>query len=213
MTDLSGKKIGKLTVISPVRIRDKKGRSRVWWNCHCDCGKDCLIRASALTRTKERQKSCGCMLASFGGTKHGLYHTRLHKTWSNMKTRCFNPNCKRYMDYGGRGITVCDEWKNDFLVFYKWAINNGYSDELTLDRINNDGNYEPSNCRWAEPFTQRINRRDVHLITYNGETLTAKEWSKRIGGNEHLVSYRLRAGWDEIKAITTPPTKRRKFYG
>ena len=211
--DLSGKQFGKLTVVSIAeRKRDRGGASRIWWKCKCECGNECVIRASALTKKTGFQQSCGC-LRHKGNPKHGLYHTRLHKIWSNMKTRCLNPNSPRYKDYGGRGITICEEWQEDFISFYSWAIEHGYREDLTIDRINNDGNYEPSNCRWADSFMQRRNRKDTHLISYNGETLTAKEWSKKIGGNDHLVGYRLRAGWDEIRAITTPPTKRRKCNG
>jgi len=208
MTDLTGKKIGKLTVISPIRIRDSKGASRVWWNCRCECGNECVVRASVLLKKKDYQKSCGCMLASYGGMKHGLYHSRLHKVWANMKSRCFNPNLPRYKDYGGRGITMCKEWADDFMAFYEWAIANGYADDLTIDRIDNDGNYCPENCRWATMKEQRHNRKDVHLITYNNETLSAKEWSLRLGGGATLVGYRLRNGWDVVKAITTPPRKK-----
>jgi hypothetical protein len=107
-------------------------------------------------------KSCGCYKkrrTSEANKKHGLWSTRLYKIWGDIKSRTLNPKNKRYSDYGGRGITICDDWKNDFMSFYNWAMSNGYSDELSIDRINNDGNYEPSNCRWTTPTIQSRNQR------------------------------------------------------
>lgn len=98
--------------------------------------------------------------------KHGKKNTRLYRIWLQMKNRCFNIRTNRYKDYGGRGITVCDEWKNDFTKFYDWSILNGYQENLTIDRIDNDGNYEPSNCRWVTVKIQNRNSRSNHLITF-----------------------------------------------
>lgn len=109
--------------------------------------------------------------------KHNLRYSRLYNIWRHMKQRCYNSNNKKYERYGKRGITVCEEWLNDFKAFYDWSMSNGYKDDLTIDRINNDGNYEPSNCRWVNLKTQANNRSTNILITHDGETHNIKEWS------------------------------------
>jgi len=114
---------------------------------------------------------------------HGLRKHRLYNIWSKAKDRCFNPKCKSYNQYGGRGIYMCEEWRNSFLNFYKWAINNGYSDELSFDRQNVDGHYQPENCRWVAPHQQNYNQRKSINITYNGETLPLKVWAKKLNIN------------------------------
>lgn len=111
--------------------------------------------------------------------------------WRGIKLRCYNKNSKRYKDYGGRGVAVCDKWKNDFMNFYDWAINNGYSDNLTIDRINNEGNYEPNNCRWVTIKQQSRNRRSNRNITINGETHCLSEWCEILGLNYKKVSARI----------------------
>lgn len=140
-----------------------------------------------------------------GERKHGLNETRIYKTWVRMKVRCYNQNHDRYKNYGGRGITVCDEWKNDFKKFYEWAMKNGYSDDLTIDRIDVNGNYEPSNCRWITNKEQCNNRRNNHFITYNGKTQTVSEWAEEIGLDYNTLLVRInRLHWDIEKALTTP---------
>ena len=137
--------------------------------------------------------------------KHGLKHTRQYRIWLQMKNRCFNKNTSRYKDYGGRGITVCDEWRNDFKAFYDWSMSNGYSDDLTIDRINNDGDYEPNNCRWVTMKVQNRNSRNCHTLTYNGETHTVTEWAEKLGVSRHLISNRINAyGWSVEDALTKP---------
>lgn len=134
--------------------------------------------------------------------------SRLYKSWAHMKERCHNPTCHDYRNWGGRGITVCDAWKNDFLAFKEWALSNGYREGLTIDRINNDGNYEPSNCRWATRREQSNNRRGLHYITYKGETKTISEWSRVTGIAMTTLYMRLtKYGWSIEKTIETPLIK------
>lgn len=137
--------------------------------------------------------------------KHGLRYHPLYNILRNIKSRCYNQNDPSYKNYGGRGITVCEEWKKDISVFYNWAIKNGYKRGLELDRINNDGDYEPSNCRWATRIQQANNKRTNRYITYNNETHTLREWSKILNINCFTLRSRVCLyGWSIEKAFTTP---------
>lgn len=136
--------------------------------------------------------------------KNGDSYTRLYTIWVDMKDRCFNKNGKAYRNYGQRNITVCDEWKHNFRSFKQWALSNGYTDKLTIDRINNDGNYEPSNCRWVDNIVQQNNKRNNHYITYKGETKTLSQWSKIIGIPKDTLRRRIvNLKWSIDKALTT----------
>lgn len=112
--------------------------------------------------------------------KHGLRHDPLYSVWANMKNRCYNKNDPHYERWGGRGITVCKEWRNNFKLFYDWAVANGYRKGLTLDRIDNNGNYEPSNCRWSTIKEQNRNKRNVKFIEYNGKSQLLEEWANEL---------------------------------
>ena len=158
-----GDKFGRLTVIKQVAShRTSCGRIQRKVLCQCVCGNQKEIVFNYLMNGKTT--SCGCyrieltIRKGHNNRKHGQKGTRIYNIWIGRKQRCFDVNSKDYSAYGGRGIKVCDEWLNDFQSFYNWTISNGYSDELSIDRINNDGNYEPSNCRWATAQQQRLNQ-------------------------------------------------------
>lgn len=141
-----------------------------------------------------------------GWYKHGGTGTRLYSCWATMKYRCHNTNAQGYKRYGGRGINVCDEWANSFLQFKEWALNNGYADNLTIDRIDNNKGYSPENCRWATAKEQGRNRGDNRLLTLNGETKTLIEWAEIAGiGVATLHSRLFKHGWSLEKSLTTPP--------
>lgn len=207
--DLTGKKFGKLTVIERVPKDICPGTSGgVLWRCKCECGNIKEIRSTDLTRRKF--PNCGCYthellcLKHHDPTTHGYRYTRLYRIWTNMKSRCYNVNHKSYEGYGGRGITVCEEWKNDFVEFKNWAIENGYRDDLTIDRIDNDGDYKPNNCRWVTMREQSNNRRSTKLITYNGETHSEAEWARILGAERNVIHDRLKKGWSIERTLSTP---------
>lgn len=186
--DLTGQRFGRLVVIK------EAGRSsdgHIQWICKCDCGKTTVATSNNLR--KGRIVSCGCNKKE-KATRHGQWGTRIYKIWSNMIQRCTNPNAKFYNRYGGRGITVCQEWQENFQAFYDWAMANGYQEGLEIDRINNDGNYEPNNCRWVTHAENCNNMRKNKTITCNGETHTIAEWAEKTGLTYKTIAYRLRVG-------------------
>ena len=195
-----GKRFGMLVVIG---LEHKK---RAWyWKCRCDCGNEITTLAGNVKQGLS--KSCGCVRrekAKTRMTKHGYGGTRIYQTWQNMKQRCYNPNNGWYPEWGGRGICVCDEWVNNPSAFVEWANANGYEDGLTIERIDVNGNYEPSNCRWIPNEEQAWNRRNSRLITYRGETKCLSEWCKVLGVDERAVRARLNRGMDFGVAVTMP---------
>jgi len=188
MQDLTGQQFGRLKVIKRILPNDKWNDTR--WLCKCQCGNRKIITRHSLHKGT---KSCGC-LHKEKITTHGLYHTRIHKEWEGIKARCNNPNDTAFKDYGGRGIKVCNEWNEDFLKFYNWAMDNGYKDNLTIDRINVNGNYEPSNCRWANMTTQQRNRRDSVYVTINGITMHLLEWAEKYNIKKQTIITRYYKG-------------------
>lgn len=130
--------------------------------------------------------------------------TRLFRIWSGIKRRCFTTTDYHYKWYGARGISMCDEWKNSFQTFYNWAISNGYQEDLSIDRVDNNGNYEPSNCRWVTHAEQMRNQGTNIMLTYNGKTLCAMDWSKEIGMSDATIRYRKKHGWSDERTLTEP---------
>lgn len=175
--DLLGDRYGRLTVVAYDGKRKRKSTTgyKHYWLCKCDCGNEKVVEAYSLKTG--RISSCGCLCIE-RHTKHNMRHTRLHEVWHSMKNRCKNPSHVAYSDYGGRGIKVCEEWQ-DFIPFMEWALNNGYSDELTIDRIDVNGDYEPTNCRWATMKEQGNNRRNNRRVTYHGISYTISELSDK----------------------------------
>lgn len=207
--DLTGQRFYRLLVVSRAESND-----RPRWNCVCDCGNKVVLTTESLLGGT---KSCGCYRREWAratNTKHGGCRRsgkdRLYGVWNMMKQRCNDPNCKAYKDYGGRGISVCDEWNESYSAFREWAIANGYDNsakhgKCTIDRIDNSKGYEPGNCRFADAKTQSRNRRSNRVITHNGETLTLAEWSERTGLYQMTIYNRIRSGWTVEEALTTKP--------
>lgn len=200
-----GMRFSRLVVLGAVfRVRIRYFQLLHYVVCQCDCGK---VIATQLERLHSgRAKSCGCYhraAVSAASKTHGLSKTRLHTTWLGMRCRCNNPNAPWYRIYGGRGIRVCEEW-NSFESFREWALSNGYADDLTIDRINNDGNYEPNNCRWTTTRTQANNRSNNVFVSAFGERKTLSEWSvdSRCTVSRSTIEDRIRRGVDAEIAIT-----------
>lgn len=188
--DLTGMKFGRLTVVKLAEPSPQKKHRGKRWECVCDCGNTTVARADSL-KSKHKSsgvKSCGCFQEESRRkaiTKHGYCGTRLYSEWANMKSRCWYSSHQSYSNYGGRGITICDEW-HDFEPFKNWALKNGYTDNLTLDRINNDGNYEPSNCRWITASEQGHN---VRPYKKNTTGVLGVRFRKEVGKNGKYYAF------------------------
>lgn len=191
---LEGQQFGRLTAL--YRLHNTKGRTK--WLCVCECGN--LVEVKENNLLQGGSKSCGCSRKHIN-IKHGKTNTRLFITWQNIKNRCYNNCNNEYKNYGARGIAVCNEWVHDFMAFYNWAMNNGYDDNLTIDRINENGNYEPNNCRWVTMKQQQRNKRSNHTITINGETHCLSEWCDILGLNYSTVKSRIQRNWSIEKAL------------
>ena len=186
--NLVGQRFGRLVVIE----RDKERNTRkTYYYCRCDCGTVKSIRADSLKCGAIR--SCGCLkleqdrINLEANHSHKQSGTRLYEIWQGIKKRCYNPHEPRYARYGGRGVAVCDEWKNDFSAFYEWAVGSGYNDTLTIDRIDNDGDYCPNNCRWASQETQARNRSNNIKIMIGNSTRTLTEWCEIFDLNFEMI--------------------------
>ena len=177
------------------------------WNCICDCGKTKILRGNTLLT--KNTKSCGCLRIDTYKhpifTTHGLSSGRIYEQWKGIKKRCYNSKGKQYKDYGGRGINVCDDWKNSFLLYFKWAMENGYSETLSIDRINNENDYCPENCKFSTSKEQNNNKRNNINITINGIIKTVPEWSEYSGVGKEAIYYRYYKGiigQDLLKPVT-----------
>lgn len=190
--NLVGLRFGKLTVLSE-SIKNKSGHIK--WLCKCGCGNEKIIDGHSLRSGKT--KSCGCYASQKTkerNYKHGYCKERLYKIWWGIKMRTCNEKRREYKYYGGRGIIMCDEWLNNYLAFRKWAISNGYKDNLSIDRIDVDGNYCSDNCRWTDNETQANNMTTNHLLKFNGRTQNITQWSKELGINRLTISARVNRG-------------------
>ncbi len=194
-----GKKFNMLTVLEECNERDK--RNKIMYKCQCDCGNIVIVNGNNLR--SGNSKSCGCLnhKPNKHNFKHGKIRTRLYRIHHGMKDRCYNINGRDYNTYGHRNIVVCDEWLNDFMNFYNWAINNGYKDNLTIDRIDVNGNYEPSNCRWVDMKTQQNNKRNNIILTYNGKTQTLTQWVNELDLEYSTVKGRHYRGWSDKECL------------
>lgn len=204
--DLTNRRFGRLLVIERAGSHvSAGGQTKPLWLCLCDCGKTVLVQSARLKRGT--CQSCGCYHDDVRHTAtktHGGSGERLYTIWIAMKRRCEKSSCDAYRYYGERGIKVCAEW-HSYAAFREWAMNNGYDDSLSIDRIDNSLGYEPSNCRWAETKQQANNqRRNVH-ITFDGETKTRTQWADALGVSGNLLRDRMaRYGWSADRAISEP---------
>lgn len=200
--DLSGQRFGMLTVLrrGPNKVRGETSESG--WVCRCDCGGENHVAKSDLIRGKVR--SCRCIMGK--NHTHGMFGTRVYKVWVGMIQRCHNPKDRGWRNWGGRGIVVCERWRHSFENFY--SDMGAPAPGLSLDRIDNDGNYEPGNCRWVTAKEQQRNRRGNVFVDLRGEKKPVSAWAEEFGMDAELVRGRLYRGWDVERALTTPPDPR-----
>lgn len=208
--DLTGATCGRWTVVAYSHSKDRI----TYWHCVCSCGKTAVVNGMSLR--SGRSQSCGCLhrerqatrLHKHGHAKPGNWHP-LYTIWAQMKSRCYSTTARGYANYGGRGVTVCDRWRESFEAFLA-DMGDRPSPEHTLDRYpNNDGNYEPGNCRWATPAQQQRNKRNNRLLTCGGKTLCVQEWAELLGVRPNNIMTRLRLGWTAEEALAIPYRKYR----
>ena len=204
--DLTRRRFGRLVVLGPIeRVHYGKGSTQIKWLCECDCGTQTRVYAQCLRRGES--KSCGCYkidAAREAQTVHGLYGTPEYVIWGNMKSRCFIKSNPNYVKYGERGILMCERWHRSFEAFLA-DMGPRPSPSHSIDRIDNDGNYEPGNCRWATPIEQANNSRINLVIEAFGRKQTCAQWARELGMREKLLRYRIAVlGWNAEKALSTP---------
>lgn len=201
--DLSGQRFGRLVVLN--RSKNLGPRGEVYWFCRCDCGTERPLRASSLR--SGRAKSCGCYHRE-RVTLHGMTSSATFKSWESMLQRCLNPHAPDYARYGGRGIKVHAKWITSFDTF---LADMGLRPEgATLDRIDNNGDYQPGNCQWSTASRQARNRRSTPMLTWQGATLSHADWAERTGIPSKVIGWRLSRNWPPEKALTTPVARRPK---
>ena len=194
--DLTGRKFDMLTVLS--QTPPETGRHGMIYECECECGARLRVRSKSL---KEGQKSCGCIV----GENHGDSYSEEYRTWQGMISRCHNPNSPHFKGYGARGISVCDDWRESYMMFLG-NVGRRPSDRHSIGRIDNDGNYEPGNVRWETREQQHNNTRANVWIEYDGKRLTCAQWERHVGLPTGMIASRLARGWTGMRAITTPDT-------
>lgn len=203
--DIAGQKFGRLTVIRYLDVTERTQKNRNWL-CKCDCGNYTTANASILKNGTTR--SCGCLSAERSKLprKHGMAKTRIWNIYQGMVRRCNDEHSHAYKDYGGRGIAICPEWLGDDGIkrFFEWSFKNGYKDDLEIDRIDVNGNYEPSNCRWATSKQQNRNRRDNIRIEYNGKTQSLPDWCDELSLEYNMIYLRYKRGWSAERMFTQP---------
>lgn len=205
MIDLVGQRFGRLLVLNRSESNSKSGNAM--WVCRCDCGNITTVIGSKLR--SHHTKSCGCL--KMNEIANGHSRERVYRTWRGMHQRCYNPKHENYKWYGGKGISVCTEW-HDFIAFREWALANGYTDELTIDRINPDENYSPDNCCWVDMKIQANNRTSNRVIEINGILYTVSQLADTFSLSYYTVINRLRLGWN-IKRIIETPERSKSNYG
>jgi hypothetical protein len=197
--DLTGKRFNKLEVIEFTNNRNSSGE--FLWLCQCDCGNKTEVSTNDIKNGYI--KSCGCLKGKnqFENPKH-LYqkHYHLYQRWKGIKKRCYNPNYESYDIYGDRGIKVCDAWQ-EFESFLEWSLENGFNKSLQIDRIDSNGDYEPSNCRWVTPKENSNNKRNNRLITIDGEEKTVAEWARIAGVTKKTITDRINRGWPKDQLL------------
>lgn len=197
--DLTGKKFGRLTVIK--KSKNKYKDKQIMWICRCDCGEKIEVIGNSLVRGNT--KSCGCLRKELAINNisnphitHRMSQNRIYRIYIAIKQRCYNSKHKEYKNYGERGIVLCEEWLNDFMNFYNWAVDNGYSDTLSIDRKDVNGIYEPDNCKWSNDKEQSNNKRNNRYLTINGETKTISQWADCSEVSHQTIRGRLNRGWE-----------------
>jgi hypothetical protein len=204
--NLTGEKFGKLTVVKRTQ-NSQNGHSN--WLCQCDCGNYKVVNSGQL-RKRNGTRSCGCLRKKIGDRTrtHGMTKTRLYSVWDKIKRRCLLENEPEFFQYGGRGIKVCNDWLGEegFINFYNWAIANGYNEdasrgECTIDRIDVNGNYEPSNCRWVDMKKQSRNKRNTFYVFVDGKKVSLSEICEQKGIDFRKMAKRIRLGKNFEEAI------------
>lgn len=198
--DLTGQQFGRLKVLERAENKDRC----VMWKCLCTCGETKEIQSRSLVAGLTQ--SCGCLRkerAIKSTTTHGDSKTRLYRIWRNMKSRCSCESASKYNIYGGKGITVCEQWI-DFSGFREWALSSGYKENLTLDRVDGNKGYCPDNCRWASYKDQANNTTQNRIITYKGKSMTMAQWATHQGLSYKALSERIRRNWSVERALITP---------
>ena len=207
--NLIGKRFGRLLVTEYLGLKKRKdGRNNKHWKCVCDCG--AIVERSSAALSSGHTISCGCYRKDL---MHKLYYkggkSKLYDVWRMMKIRCYDASSPHYNNYGGRGITICEEWlgESGYENFRNWAESHGYKDGLTLDRTDNNKGYEPNNCSWQTREHQSNNKRNNRFLEMNGETKTLAMWCKQYGAEYSRTRYRINHGYSLYEALVTPPKR------